>query len=102
MLRNLSCLANGVPANYTYCEWKHLSLFGEHIRYLNSAANGRVTLPQISKGINRYQNSGIYICNASNGVVDSTGKRFQNGKIFVIANGNSTIIKETVILKTLC
>ncbi|VDI68381.1 sialic acid binding Ig-like lectin 8 [Mytilus galloprovincialis] len=93
--RNLSCLANGVPANYTYGEWKHLSFFGEHIRYLNSAANGRLTLPQISKRINRYQDSGIYICNASNGVVDSTGKRFQNGKIFVIANGPPIFVEKT-------
>ncbi|XP_063411946.1 uncharacterized protein LOC134694812 [Mytilus trossulus] len=85
--RTLSCLANGVPANYTYGEWKHLSFFGEHIRSINFADNGRVTLPQISKRINRYQDSGIYICNASNGVVDSTGKHFQDGKIFVIANG---------------
>lgn len=86
--RTMHCFAHGVPANYAYGLWKHVSYFGEHIRYLNSTADGRVTLPHISKRIDRYQDSGIYICSASNGVVDSTGKRFQDGKIFVIANGN--------------
>lgn len=91
--RTMNCLAQGVPANYTYGHWKHLSYFGEHIRYLNSAADGRVSLPQIENKINKYQDSGIYICTVSNGVVDRTDKRFQNGKIFVIANGNSKNIR---------
>ncbi|CAC5376377.1 unnamed protein product [Mytilus coruscus] len=87
VLRTLQCLANGVPAKYTYGQWKHLSYFGEHIRCLNSTTDGRVILPQIEKKKKRYQDNGLYICTASNGIVDSTGNSFQNGEIFVIANG---------------
>ncbi|VDI68379.1 Hypothetical predicted protein, partial [Mytilus galloprovincialis] len=85
--RTLQCLAHGVPSNYTYGQWKHQSNFGKHIRYLNSCADGRVILPEITNKNKRYQDSGIYICTASNGVIASTGNSFQNGKIFVTANG---------------
>lgn len=73
-----------------------MSFFGEHIRYLDSTTHGRVALPHIAKKINRYQDSGIYICTASNGVVDRSGNSFQNGTVYVIANGNSQNIRENM------
>lgn len=58
------------------------------LRYLNSTADGRVILPKIANESNRYQDSGLYICTASNGVIDRNGNSFQNGKVFLISNGN--------------
>ncbi|XP_052081083.1 uncharacterized protein LOC127719086 [Mytilus californianus] len=94
VLRTLQCLANGVPAKYTYGQWKHLSFCGEYIRYLNSTIDGRVMSPQIANKMKRYQDNGIYICTASNGVVDRTGNSFQNGNILVIAKGPPVFVEK--------
>ncbi|OPL33602.1 hypothetical protein AM593_10643, partial [Mytilus galloprovincialis] len=92
--RTLQCLAYGVPATYSYGPWKHLSYFGEHIRYLNASPDGKVTLPPIANRMERYQDYGIYLCTASNRVADSFGNSFQTGKIFVMSNGPPIFVKK--------
>lgn len=94
VLRILQCLANGVPAKYSYGRWQHLSRFGEHIRYLNSSPDGKVTLPPIANKMERYQDNGIYLCTASNTVADSFGNSFQTGKTFVMSNGPPVFVKK--------
>ncbi|CAC5377810.1 HMCN [Mytilus coruscus] len=94
VLRTLQCLANGVPAKYSYGRWQHLSRFGEHIRYLNSSPDGKVTLPPIANKMERYQDNGIYLCTASNTVADSFGNSFQTGKTFVMSNGPPVFVKK--------
>ncbi|XP_063412005.1 uncharacterized protein LOC134694856 [Mytilus trossulus] len=41
----------------------------------------------------RYQDNGIYLCTASNSVVDSFGNSLQTGKIFVMTNGPPIFLK---------
>ncbi|XP_052080099.1 titin-like isoform X2 [Mytilus californianus] len=94
VLRTLKCLANGVPAKYSYGRWQHLSRFGEYIRYLNSSPDGKVTLPPIANKMERYQDNGIYLCTASNTVSDSFGNSFQTGKNFVMSNGPPVFVKK--------
>ncbi|VDI74103.1 Hypothetical predicted protein [Mytilus galloprovincialis] len=86
--RTLQCLAYGIPAKYSYGQWQHISRFGQHIRYLKPSPDGTVTLPLITNKMKKYQDNGVYLCTASNSVVDSLGNSFQTGKIFVISNGN--------------
>lgn len=97
--RTLQCLAYGVPATYLYGPWKHLSYFGEYIRYLNASPDGKVTLPPIANSTERYQDRGIYLCTASNRVADSFGNSFQTGKIFVMSNGNMFLQQSAKCLK---
>ncbi|XP_071148727.1 uncharacterized protein [Mytilus edulis] len=85
--RTLQCLAYGVPAQYFYGRWQHISHFREHIRYLNPFHDGKVTLPPIANKMERYQDNGIYVCTASNRVADSFDNIYQTGKTFVMSNG---------------
>lgn len=71
---------------YTYGIWEHTSFFNDHIRFLNGTASGILILPIQEKRV-RYQDSGIYVCNVSNGVPDEYGKYFKKKKYYVITKG---------------
>lgn len=85
----MQCTAeDGLPTDYTYSHWEHRSEYNEHIRYLNSTSPGNLTLPNIESNLKRYQDSGIYICRATNGIPDKNNNYEQEGKVFFVSEGN--------------
>lgn len=83
MIRQFQCIAQGEPDNVTYFRWEHKSLFNEHIRYLSATNEGILRINE-SK---RYQNTGFYICNVSNGIPDYHGNVFQQGRDYIEFKG---------------
>lgn len=65
---------------------EHKSCHNESIRYLEVTPDGIAKLPPTNES-NRYQDSGYYLCNASNGVPDREGRRFQQGKAYLVSDG---------------
>ncbi|CAC5417636.1 unnamed protein product [Mytilus coruscus] len=84
--REIRCLAEGEPNIYNYFQWEHKSLFNEHIRYLGATDDGILRLPDVSVS-NRYQDTGVYICNVTNGIPDYHGNIFQLGRAYLIFDG---------------
>lgn len=90
--RAIQCLPKGEPHVYTYFQWQHLSVFHEHIRYLKARDDGIMYLPYVNIS-NRYQDTGFYICNVSNGVPDYHGNIFQQGREFIVSEGNQFSVR---------
>ncbi|CAC5368466.1 unnamed protein product [Mytilus coruscus] len=84
-MRTMQCKAEGFPSSYTYGVREHRSEFNEHIRYLNSTNNGTLILPKIYAAVDKYQDSGYYICMVTNGVQNM--KHFQQGTSYVVSQG---------------
>ncbi|XP_063399987.1 uncharacterized protein LOC134684618 [Mytilus trossulus] len=84
-LRVISCNASGNPSNYTYYQWKHTSVNGKLIREMKGKRNGKLELP-LSDTDNSYQDNGIYVCKAGNGIQDKDGIIEQTGYGFVTIN----------------
>lgn len=80
------CKADGVPHNFTFYRLEHKSHFNEHIRYLEVTSDGIAELPHTNQSY-RYQDTGLYMCNASNGVYDIRGKLFQQGEAYLVYDG---------------
>lgn len=98
MIQEIQCITQGEPANVTYFRWEHRSLFDEHIRYLDSTNDGILRLLEDKKS-HRYQNTGFYICNVSNGIYDNNENVFQQGKDYLEFKGkheNLSIISTKV------
>ncbi|CAC5377807.1 unnamed protein product [Mytilus coruscus] len=94
VLQQLQCFPRGVPNLYTFDRWDHRSYFNEHIRYLNSTSDGKLLLPMLKRKIGKFDNSGIYVCSASNGVPDLHGNTFQYGEIVVLWEGPPVFVEE--------
>ena len=67
------CIASGVPNVYSFDEWEHKTILGEHLRYLNGTISGELIIPELS-AYSYFYDTGIYICKVSNGIstVDGT------------------------------
>ncbi|XP_052079318.1 uncharacterized protein LOC127717633 [Mytilus californianus] len=85
-LRILECKPDGFPNVYHFDRWEHKSFFGDHIRYLN-ANNGILILPNVKSKIERYQDSGVYLCAVNNGIPDQNGDINQQGQTSVSVKG---------------
>ncbi|OPL33812.1 hypothetical protein AM593_04678, partial [Mytilus galloprovincialis] len=72
-LRQFNCKPNGNPAVYEFDKWEHFSMHNQFIRHLEgrktATGAGEVILP-VTNLNERYQDSGIYICRAQNGIAD--------------------------------
>ncbi|XP_052080102.1 hemicentin-1-like isoform X2 [Mytilus californianus] len=99
VLRQLQCFPEGVPNRFTFGRWEHRSYFNEHIRYLNSTSNGKLLLPILKNTTSKFDDSGIYVCNASNGVPDPHGNVFQYGELFVVWKGPPVFVEENKIIQ---
>ncbi|XP_071123167.1 kin of IRRE-like protein 3 [Mytilus edulis] len=84
-LRVISCIASGNPSIYTYYQWKHTSANGKLIREMKGNRNGELELP-LSDSDDSYQDNGIYVCKAGNGIQDKNGTIEQTGYGFVTIN----------------
>ncbi|CAC5393283.1 unnamed protein product [Mytilus coruscus] len=83
----LLCNASGVPSAYQYEDWEHRSELNEHIRYRKGTHNGHLIIQD-----NQYQNSGIYICNVTNGVSSKNGNIFQTRQISIPYEGQPMFV----------
>lgn len=86
MTREIQCMAKGEPDNVTYFRWEHRSIFHEHIRYLSGTNNGILRLLDVNISA-RYQTTGYYLCNVSNGIPDKNGNVVQQGRISFLSKG---------------
>lgn len=84
--KNLTCQPNGIPKNYTYKKWQHLSEYGKRIRWL--PAGPTVEMESQEEHIDNYQMNGIYICSAENGIPNAHGSVVQSGQYSVLLKGN--------------
>ncbi|CAC5393262.1 unnamed protein product [Mytilus coruscus] len=80
----LNCSATGLPSKNKFEEWEHRSEFNEHIRYVQGTHGNQL----IIEG-NDYHNSGIYICNVTNGISAINGNLFMTGQIEVPYRGEA-------------
>ncbi|CAC5411926.1 DSCAML1 [Mytilus coruscus] len=85
--REIQCIAQGEPDSYNYFPWEHRSQFDEHIRYLGATDSGILHLPEVNLS-NRYQDTGFYICNVSNGIPNYHGNVFQQGRKYIVSEVN--------------
>ncbi|VDI74109.1 Hypothetical predicted protein, partial [Mytilus galloprovincialis] len=83
--RVISCNASGNPSNYTYYQWKHTSSNGKLIREMKGKQTGKLVLPLYHID-HSYQDNGIYVCKAGNGIQDKEGIIEQTGYGFVTIN----------------
>ena len=84
--RILICDAYGVPEQYIYSKWEHVSSFDEHIRFLDGFDNKALFLPYMNES-DSYQDNGIYLCTVNNGVADVKGSINQTGDILLNVEG---------------
>ncbi|CAC5405148.1 unnamed protein product [Mytilus coruscus] len=85
-IRDIHCKGDGIPNNLTFSRVEHKSNFNEHIRFLEVSSYGIATLPFLNE-TDRYQDTGVYSCNASNGVPDMEGIKFQQGEAKLVFAG---------------
>ncbi|CAC5361915.1 unnamed protein product [Mytilus coruscus] len=93
--RYVYCKADGVPNNFTFFRLEHKSLFNEHIRYLEVTSDGIAELPHTDQS-HSYQDTGLYMCNVSNGVSDRRGKPFQQGEAYLVYNGPPVFVADNM------
>ncbi|CAC5394947.1 unnamed protein product [Mytilus coruscus] len=84
--RVVHCKGDGEPNNITFFRVEHTSYFDEHIRYLAVSPDGIAKLPPMKES-KRYQDTGLYLCNASNGILDKKGNIFQRAKAYLVSPG---------------
>lgn len=81
----LTCELKGIPQNYTYRRWQHLSEYGQIIRWLPK--NQTIRIHPRGVNIDNFKLNGIYVCNAENGIQDVHGSIVQTGKFYVLLQG---------------
>lgn len=84
-IRTVTCNPIGNPDSYTYHKWQHRSKYGQLIREFNG--NKTLRLPD-TKNVLRYQDTGEYLCIASNGIKDKDNKFGKTGSGYLIVKGN--------------
>lgn len=86
-IREIKCTAQGEPDSYYFLPWENRSQFDEHIRYIDGTDDGILQLPEVNV-LNKYQDSGIYIGNVSNGIPDYRGNVYQHRIMHIVSKGN--------------
>lgn len=84
--RTVRCKGDGLPNTLTFSRVEHKSYFNEHIRYIEVSSDGIVTLPPVD-ALDRYQDTGLYVCNASNNIPNRKGNTFQQGEAYLVSDG---------------
>ncbi|VDI65477.1 Hypothetical predicted protein [Mytilus galloprovincialis] len=92
-IRKVICNPSGNPNIYTYHKWQHKSRYGEIIREFNG--NKTLTLPDVPVLL-RYQDSGEYVCSASNGIIDNENKFKQTGSGLVTVRAQPVFTSDTI------
>ncbi|VDH91385.1 Hypothetical predicted protein, partial [Mytilus galloprovincialis] len=92
-IRTVTCNPSGNPDSYIYHKWQHKSKYGDIIRELGG--NKTLNLPDVSVRL-KYQDSGEYVCIASNGIKNKLNKLEQTGYGFVTVNGQPVFTSDTI------
>ncbi|XP_071175241.1 titin-like isoform X2 [Mytilus edulis] len=92
-IRIVTCYPSGKPDNYTYHKWQHRSKYGELIREFNG--NKTLRLPDAPELL-IYQDTGEYVCIASNGIKDKYNKFEQTGSGLVTVNAQPVYTSDTI------
>ncbi|CAC5424086.1 unnamed protein product [Mytilus coruscus] len=79
--------AKGVPNKYKFSGWRHFTHNDQLVRTIQGYKNGTLILPHHADQELTYENSGIYICNVTNGIPDEDGQLWKAGKVVVIIEG---------------
>ncbi|XP_071175217.1 neural cell adhesion molecule 1-like isoform X2 [Mytilus edulis] len=91
--RTLTCNPSGNPDRYTYQRWQHKSKYGEIVREFDGSKT--LKLPDIPV-LSRYQDSGEYVCTASNGIKDKDNKIDQTGSGYVTVNAQPVFTSDNI------
>ncbi|XP_071176511.1 nephrin-like [Mytilus edulis] len=92
-IRTVTCNPSGNPDSYIYHKWQQKSKYGEIIREF--AGNKTFKLPDVPVGL-RHQDSGEYVCTASNGIKDKFNKLEQKGYGLVSVNAQPVFTSDTI------
>lgn len=87
--RTVTCNPSGNPDSYHYHKWQHKSRYGDLIREF--VGNKTLKLPDVQVRL-RYQDSGEYVCIASNGIKDKHNQFEQTGFGYLTVNGNALLL----------
>ncbi|CAC5359009.1 unnamed protein product [Mytilus coruscus] len=90
--RTVTCNPSGNPNSYAYHKWQHRSKYGELIREFNGIKT--LMLPDTQEVL-RYQDSGEYICIASNGIKDNNTKLNRTGSGYLIVKAQPVFTSDT-------
>lgn len=74
------------PHNYT---WSHYTHNNQLVRNFKSSSDRNLILPGDEKDL-LYEDSGVYVCNTTNGINDEDGQLWQTGQIRVIVAGKNS------------
>lgn len=85
----LTCELDGIPKNYRYKRWHHLSEFGQLIRLLPN--NQTLCINPTGVNIDTFKLNGKYVCNAENGIPDENGSIIQSEKVSVLLQGKHLV-----------
>lgn len=83
----LRCESDGIPRNYRYHRWQHLSEYGQLIRMFPNTQTIQMEQNNANTSIDKFKLSGIYVCSAENGVADIHGSTVQTGEVSVLLKG---------------
>jgi len=87
----LTCNAHGNPDQYTFYIWQHKTLSGQLIRTLTGLSINNtsvLTLRDLGLDLN-YQNSGYYVCRASNGIPNRSSDKVFSREVYYDIAGNN-------------
>ncbi|XP_033758286.1 cell adhesion molecule 2-like [Pecten maximus] len=97
--RLLTCAPDGNPNIYKFGRWKHTAEDGSEIRQLTGSSNSThsvLTLPD--PGVpRRYEDTGYYICIATNNVPDSSFST--SGSVFFVVEAPPLVITNATVIK---
>ncbi|XP_076109532.1 neural cell adhesion molecule 1-like [Mytilus galloprovincialis] len=92
-IRTVTCDPSGNPDSYIYHKWQHKSKYGDIIREFGG--NKTLKLPDVQVRL-RYQDSGEYVCTASNGIKNTFNKLEQTGSGLVSVNAQPVFTSDTI------
>lgn len=84
--RSIECEVSGVPDTYNF-SWSHYTSNKQLVRMFNRRSDRKLILPEGDANDLLYEDSGIYVCNVTNGIEDESGKLWQKGEIKVVVEG---------------
>ncbi|XP_060080193.1 nephrin-like [Ylistrum balloti] len=97
--RMFTCSPDGNPAIYQFGQWRHTAEDGTLIRQftgISSSTESILTLPDTDV-TRRYEDTGYYICSASNGIPVSASYTF--GSVFFVVGAPPVIITNTTVVE---
>ncbi|XP_060085332.1 synaptogenesis protein syg-2-like, partial [Ylistrum balloti] len=97
--RILTCVPDGNPAMYHFRQWKQTAEDGTVIRQLtgnSSSTESILTLPDLDV-TRRYEDTGFYICSASNDILESNS--YMSGSVFFVVEAPPVVITNTTEVK---